>query len=59
MTNDDTVPLMRNALPGMILSLTENQVLIVIRALDLIRQGIPEQQAFDMACADICRLAAS
>lgn len=40
---------MRESLPGMILSLTDNQVALVLLALDYIRQGVSESDALRMA----------
>lgn len=44
-----TIQDMRNSLPGMILSLTDKQVELVILALEYIRQGASEPEALQMA----------
>lgn len=62
MTNDTeslTVKEMRDALPGMILSLTDRQAELVLLAIQYVRQGMPEEAALQKAYEEMNRQGAA
>ena len=62
MTNDTeslTVKEMRDALPGMILSLTDRQAELVLLAIQYVRQGMQEEAALQKAYEEMIRQGAA